>query len=467
MTPGRPRPTFAHKLAYAAGQAGNVLGYQMIGQLVLPLYRPPDGQGFHALIPPAAAGIAMFVPRAVDTFFDPYLANVSDRSTSRLGRRRLFMLIGFAPLGIATGLAFYPPTDVAGLLNAVYLAVVLTAYNCLFSVYVGPYLALLPELFPDKNENTQVSTLQAAAALFGAALVGGALLFVPEHDPDRSGLKLVTGVLAAISLLLLAVPVVAVDERKYVHRVPGAAASHKGPFASLAATFRERAFVPYVLGSMFYWIGFTILNTAAPMFVEVLLRRPLRDLLVVEQAPLLVCSALFFFAVPPLQRRLGKRKLMLISSLGFAALMGVGVPLLPSMPWLAQPLFMLAGISVALFLAVPNAMLADVCEANARKTGERREGMFFGAQGFLQKFAVGTAAAGVSWVAELFGKSSDSPLGVQLSGPLAAVALLASAACFWRYPEESVLADTAGAAPPSEGAPDGEPVAVPSSPPNP
>src|SRR5438105_3072326 len=127
------RPALGKKVAYAIGQAGNVLGYQMIGQLILPLYTPPEGQGFHNLIPPAAASIAMFVPRLVDTFFDPYLANLSDRSTSRLGRRRAFMLIGFFPLALATGLCFAPPSDEAGLLNAVYIAVLLTAYNCLFS----------------------------------------------------------------------------------------------------------------------------------------------------------------------------------------------------------------------------------------------------------------------------------------------------------------------------------------------
>src|SRR5690242_155061 len=122
--------SIGRKLAYAAGQAGNVLTYQLIGTFILPLYTPPEGQGFHNLVPAFVFGICMFLPRAIDTFFDPFIANRSDRSTHRLGRRRVFMLIGSLPLAVVTGMIFWPPLAEESLWNAVFLLVTLTAYFC-------------------------------------------------------------------------------------------------------------------------------------------------------------------------------------------------------------------------------------------------------------------------------------------------------------------------------------------------
>jgi len=215
-----------------------------------------------------------------------------------------------------------------------------------------------------------------------------------------------------------------------------------GLIDSMKATFSDRAFVPYVIGYTFFFVGFTVIQTAAPNFVEVLLRKNLKEIGLVI-GPLFGVAGLAFFGVSFLQKRMGKRRLMIAGALMLAVVMGVGIPLLPSMPFLSVPLFALAGIPIALFLAVPNAMLADICAANANRTGQRREGMFFGAQGFLQKVSLGVAVGLVSWLAESLGKSVDNPLGVQLAGPLAAASLVGAAACFWLYPEARVQAEAA------------------------
>lgn len=451
-----PRLPWRTKLLYASGQAGNVLGYQLISTFILPLYTPPAGRG-HNLFPGLVLGVGTFfilslLARGVDTFFDPYVANLSDRSTHRLGRRRIFMAVSVVPLSLVTALIFLPPLEGESWANAGWLGVMLTLYFCLYSTYVAPYLALLPEIAPDKDENTTVSTLLAAAALLGGLLVTVvAPLFLGDNDAGRGSLGAMATVLAGVSFVLLLIPVLGIPERQLTVRVEGEAASHLGFLASLRETFADRAFVPYVGGSTLFFVGFTVMQTAAPNFVEVLLRRPLKDLGLVI-GPLFGVAALAFLGVGALQRRFGKRRLMLGGALGLAVLMGLGVPLLPANPALAAPLFAAAGVPIALFLAIPNAMLADVCSANALRTGERREGMFFGAQGFLQKVSLGVAVGVVSWLAEQFGKAVDAPLGVQLAGPVAALALVGSAACFWLYPEARVQAQSARSAESAESA---------------
>jgi GPH family glycoside/pentoside/hexuronide:cation symporter len=442
-SPGMP---LWRKIAYAMGQGGNVLTYQLIGTFVLTLYLPSEGKG-SALMPEYLLGIGTYVvlnvlSRGIDTFFDPWIANRSDRSTSKFGRRRIFMAISVVPLALCTGLIFAPPDPTATVLNVVWLGVLLTTYYCLFSAYVAPYLALLPELVPDKKENTVVSTMMAVMALIGGlfATIVGPLVFLGGGDADREPLKWMAFALAGLSLVMMLVPILAIPESKLAPQVAGESKSHKPFLESLKATFAYRPFVAYVFGTNLFFFGFTIIQTGLPFYVEVLLRKPLSAVASVF-IPLFGVAAISFPAIAFLANKVGKRKVMISGALGLAVLMGVGVPMLPSMPFMAIPLFALAGIPVACFLAVPNSMLADICDADAKRTGERREAMFFGAQGFQQKIALGIAAGLFQWLASALGRSVDNPLGVQLSGPLAAAALLGSAFCFWRYAEKQVHDD--------------------------
>lgn len=449
---GTPRLPLWRKIAYAFGQGGNVLTYQLISTFVLTLYLPTAGKGT-TLMPEYLLGIGTYVvlnvlARGFDTFFDPWIANQSDRSAHPFGRRRIFMAVSVLPLALCTGAIFAPPDDTATTLNVVWLGAFLTIYYCLFSTYVAPYLALLPELVPDKKENTVVSTMMAVAALIGGlfATIIGPLLFLGDHDADRGPLKMMAFALAGLSFLMMLVPIFAIPEARLAPPSPGGAKSHKGFVESLKATFSYRPFVAYVFGTNLFFFGFTIIQTGLPFYVEVLLKKPLSEVASVF-IPLFGVAAISFPGIAWLANKVGKRPVMIGGAIGLAILMGVGVPLLPSLPFLAVPLFSLAGIPVACFLAVPNSMLADICDADARRTGERREAMFFGAQGFQQKIALGIAAGLFQWIASAFGRTVDNPFGVQLSGPLAAVALIGSALCFWRYSERQVAEDGAAAKP--------------------
>jgi GPH family glycoside/pentoside/hexuronide:cation symporter len=310
----------------------------------------------------------------------------------------------------------------------------------------------MPELAPDKEENTKLATFVAAGALLGGmiATVAAPAIFLSKQDVDNRPIQIMAAAMGIASLILMIIPIVVINEPKLVARAEGEAATHLGFVDSLKETLRDSAFVPYVLGTNLFFFGFTVIQTAVAFHVEVLLQRSKDDLGMVL-TPLFGVAAIAFPAVAIAARRFGKRTVIIGAALAFAALMGVGIPLLKPAPEgssaviFAVALYAAAGLPVAAFLALPNSMLADICEANARRTGERREAMFFGAQGFLQKIALGAAAGGVAWLAEGLGKSTENPLGVQLSGPLAAASFVGAAICFWRYPEARVQSETQNA----------------------
>ena len=433
-----PALRLSTKAAYAAGQAGNILGDSLITGFALYFYLPPS-TGEKSGVPLVPELLWDLLPvwltlsiisRGFDSFWDPFVANWSDRSTHPFGRRRIFMLVGCLPLALSTAFVFFPPDGTATTSNVLWCGLWLTAYYVFYSVYVAPYLALLPELAPDPKENVVLSTAQAFAALVGAI----AALIVGPIVATRLGVPMMAVVLAVVSFVLLAIPVVFINEKRLV-------AAHEGPsstlgfWASIKETLRDQAFLPYVLGSTLFFFGFNIVRSAAPYYVEVLMRKSLDFQSVVFGATFGV-AIVAFPVVAVATRRFGKRQVMIFGSALLALLMLL-IPLVNSV--LAGLLVLgAAGVAVSILLAVPNAILADVCNANARRTGQRREAMFFGAQGLLQKLNLGISTGLLGWLLSM-GRTVQEPIGVQLSGPMAAVALVLAVFFFWRYPEQRVL----------------------------
>jgi glycoside/pentoside/hexuronide:cation symporter, GPH family len=438
--------SWSQRIAYVAGNIGASATMQLVATFILVLYLPSSERP--SLIPGLVAGVGTYfllsvLARGIDSFFDAWIANRSDRSTSRLGRRRSYMLAGAVPLGLSTALIFFPPDPTASALNMAWLGFWLTAYFCAFSVWGAPYLALLPEIAPDRRESSLLATLQAVCALLGGLLasVVGPALFLAAGDGDREALQRMAASLAAVSTVFLLLPPMAIhDGRLRRERAP---VPNLTLIDALKHTLRDRAFVPLLIGSNLFFFAFMMVQTALPFVVLVLLERPLREQGQVL-APLFLVSLLCFPAVVALSRRFGNRVLMIGAALSMALLVGVGLPLLEpaterhALNPIAILLFGAIGIPVSIFLAISNAMMADVCNANVRRPGQRGEAMFFGASGFLQKFTLGAAAGAVSWLMEVHGKTIASPLGIQLCGPVAALALLGAAVAFWLYPEASV-----------------------------
>ena len=90
------------------------------------------------------------------------------------------------------------------------------------------------------------------------------------------------------------------------------------------------------------------------------------------------------------------------------------------------------GIPLAGLFVFPQALLADIIDFDERRTGQRREAIYFGIQATLQKVGLALAAAIFVLVLALFGNSFDDSLGIRLIGPVAGVCTLIGYAVFAR-----------------------------------
>jgi len=87
--------------------------------------------------------------------------------------------------------------------------------------------------------------------------------------------------------------------------------------------------------------------------------------------------------------------------------------------------------------------VAEVSDLEENLSGQRREAMYYGTQNFILKLAMGFSTLVTGVLLQWFGSTPDQPLGVQLTGPAAALFLLAGVIVFSRYPQKEITAKQA------------------------
>jgi len=448
----KPSLPLSKGIAYAVGQLGWSLTLGLVVNYLIYFYLPPEEALLPELIPSfylfgfiSIIGLITMGGRLLDAVTDPWIATLSDRSTARRGRRIGFMAAGGAPMVVLMFLLFSPPSSEAGALNVIWLAGSLFLFYLFYTIYVTPYFALIAELGHTPQERLNLSTYISLTFFLGTALASQAPMLFPLFEGvglDRIGsIRATFALLGFISLICLYVPVFTIDEKKYSTGKP----STVPMIESLRLTFRNRNFLPFALSDMVYFLALTILQTALIYYVTVLLRQQEQfySLLFIVMA---VVSFACYPAVNLLARRTGKKKMIVgsfvIFSIVFALTSFFGLPWVPlSLKAQGYLLAVLGALPLAAFGILPNAIVADIAEHDALKTGSHREGIYYGARTFMQK--IGQMIAMLVFTSLLvLGRDINNDLGVRLSGMVAAVFCLGALVLFSFYNEKKVMNET-------------------------
>lgn len=437
------------KLLFASGSLAANLTFQTIATWLFFYYAPPEDEGRAALVPIALVGAIVVVGRVIEALDDPLIGYWSDRTRSRWGRRLPFIVLGTPLLALTFFLLWTPPVDGESVWNGVYLFVLLEAFFLCNTLVGGPYEALLPEIATTSRARVSVS---AWKVLFGA--VGAALVFLVSGPMiDAWGFGGMGLVMALITLVTRYLPVLGARG----HLRTEAPASVLSFGQSVRETFANGQFLAYLPAFVLFTTAQVMLTQWLPFYVDVVLQGTTLDLPLLpaidetgEQVALL--SGLTFVpllgAVPlmsSIAARTSKRAVyalsMLVCALYFPWLFFVGF--LPGSKW-AQSLALLGlGVPLAGLFVFPNALLADIIDFDARRTGERREALYYGVQATLQKGGLGLAAGIFALILALFGRSADDPLGIRLIGPVAGACALIGYVAFvrgYRLTDEGELA---------------------------
>lgn len=429
------------KWCYALGQMGwSILSGIVIVWLVW-FYFPPADVDIAAYIPREAVfgvftviGIITMLGRLMDAVTDPLIASLSDGSRNPKGRRIPFMAKAAIPFTLLTLLVYFSPVSSTSWVNVIFLAVTLLLYYVFFTLYVTPYYALTAELSRTPGDRIDLSTYTALTWFIGYMIASAASyiwpIFASNGMPLVWAIRLTFAILAVIALILLLVPVFAIDEKKFVDSTP----TELNPIQAIKDTFGNHNFLIFEIFFLAYNIALTVFQTGNVYYVTVLLGLKESAVSLVTIGSGLITFA-FYPVVNILSKKFGKKLLCivgmicLVSAYLYCSFLGQF-----PFPPVVQVIFfaLLAGVGLSIFGILPNAIAADIAAEDSKATGQSKEGMYYAVQTFMSKLGQMVAMVLFSSLL-LLGKDPGNDLGVRLTGVVAAGLGLVALLIFFRF----------------------------------
>ena len=384
------------KLKYGVGDFGMAVVTAMLQFSMLFYYTDVVG------VKPGLAGTAMLVGKITwDLINDTLFGYLEDKTKSRWGKRRPYLIFGALPFALSFWGVFSIPK---GLGDTAYFFLIIGSFilfDTFHTLTATAYSAMTAEITEDYNERTSLSTYRMVFSVIGyisGAGVSGVLADIYSKSFGVSvaeGWSLVAltfGVLGGISML---VPGLFLKYTPAVESKP----SELPPFKSILSTFKNKPFVMYVIITSIMSVSFTMVTTMLNYYIAHRLDMEESGLLIM----LAMMGTLAIFLVPCgiLMNKIGKAKAYALGlTIASAAL--IVVFLLPGGP--NPMIFILAAIAGLGFSAqwvCPHSMIPDVIEYDELMTGERREGVYYGVHATSGKITGALASAACGWGLEL------------------------------------------------------------------
>ncbi|HEX5460148.1 MAG TPA: MFS transporter [Steroidobacteraceae bacterium] len=381
-------------------------------------------------IPPVWAGLALLVPRVWNVVADPFVGILSDRTRTRFGRRRPYLLGGAAFWGICFAVLFNLPPGQASALDILWFGAVFLLNNTGLSLYQVPYATMLAEISRDQHVRTRLAGYREIVAR-GAILLtlAGGPWLLGRYSSKATGFGVVGVVFGAAIVLSGLVAFFATadgpepDAARHEHGVRAQLATLAGnrPLAWLSASFMLVNVGDAVFsGALVYYL--TRVLGESPAAIGTLY--PVSSITGILVAPLWWRAANRLGKIPVCRAALALNAVCCLLpfwiTAGHSALM--------------YPFMILYGLSNTGARLLPNAMAPDTADLDQARTGERREGAIFGIFVFVQQtgfavggfvlslfLAAGTHAAGASPVPQ------PSTMAILLTFTVASAALYGGA----------------------------------------
>ncbi len=440
---------------FAIGQLGWSLLSGIINNWLVFYYQPsgeelakgqveflPDFKFFGVL---TIIGMIAAAGRIFDAITDPLVAGRSDSFRHRLGRRIPFRRAAAIPFGLVTVLLFISPFAPGSKGNAVVLfGFALLFYLCM-TCYCTPYNALIPELGRTQNARINLSTFISTTFFVGSAfayLVPNIAGFFMTKLGYAGSFRITVAILAVIAVICMLIPAFAIRENDYADTTPVTTPA----FRSLLTTFRNRQFIVFIISDIFYWLALTMFQTGLSYYITVLM-----GLDSTWSFPLFAIMTVMSLAFYPLvnifAKKLGKKKLICFAYLFFAlTFLITGFAGFVPIPGIAYGIIVavFAALPMAILGILPQAVVADISEADKYETSENRSGMFFAAVTFAMK--IGQSAAMLIFTSlatigsDALKGTAEYGIGYRITAFAAAGLSIIGGIIFFLYRESDILA---------------------------
>ncbi len=391
MADKQTKLSLKEKIGYGLGDTASHFVWDMVGFWILIFYTDTFG------ISAAAAGTIMLIARFWDMVSDPLMGIIADRTTTRWGKFRPYLLWMALPYSVLAVLTFTTP-DLGTTGKVIYAG---TTYLLLMTVFTAinlPYSSLGAVMTSDSYERAGLNSYRFIFAFVGQFIVTGTALYLANFFGKGNmarGYQYTLTLFAVISFVLFMITF-----RTTRERVAPPSSQKQDLKEDLKNLFRNRPWVILFLVGIVSFVMFALQNLSIAYYFKYYVGR--------EQSVQLfnvIGTVALILGIPfskPLAKRFGKRNVYMASSL----LSGLFFILLyiPGNEnlYAVYALNVLAKFTYAPAVPLLWTMLADTADYSEWKFGRRATGLTFSAATFAQKAGWGIGGALAGWMLALF-----------------------------------------------------------------
>lgn len=433
--------SLADKLAFSSGVIAAQSSTAIMNQMLVPIYQITLG------LNPLLIGLVQTIMRLWDAISDPLVANWSDNTRSRWGRRRPFIFVGGVVLALVFPLIWMPSQAWGEWGLFIYLTIASVVFLTAHTVYNIPYEALGLELTDDYNERTRLYAFRGYIPPVLGLAASWLYAFIQSDffASTLDGMRIVAWILGGLMFVTALWPAILLRERKPKEIVRQA----KMPLLqSIGTTFRNRAFLCVIAMLIFAQLAANLFSQFG-LYAQIYV---LYDGDTKAGAMLTGWISVVYFVVfmlsvglgSLLAQRYSKRAVMFVGA-GLTFLTGIGKLFLynPDYPYLVLLVPVLSAPNGAISSFMINAMMADVAYYDQWKTGVRREAIYTATASWLYKLSFslsgilsGAMLVAVGFNVDLGGNQSDLTkfwlvFGMVLGSCIPAII---TAIALWFYP---------------------------------
>jgi GPH family glycoside/pentoside/hexuronide:cation symporter len=379
------------KIGYGLGDTASHFVWDMVGFWILIFYTDTFG------ISAAVAGTIMFIARIWDAVSDPLMGIIADRTNTRWGKFRPYILWMALPYSVLAVLAFTTP-DIGPTAKIIYAGVTYFLLMTAFTAINLPYSSLGAVMTSDSYERAGLNSYRFVAAFIGQLIVTGTLVTLAHFfggDDSAKGYQYTLILFATISFFLFMITFKTTKER--VQPPKEQTQNLKKDILNL---FKNRPWVILFFVGIISFVMFAMQNLSIAYYFKyyisdeggVQLFNVIGTVALIAGIPL----------SKPLSKRFGKRNVYVASSLlsgsFFVLLYLPGADNIVSI----YVLNILAKFTYAPAVPLLWTMLADTADYSEWKTGRRSTGLTFSAATFAQKAGWGIGGAFAAWLLALY-----------------------------------------------------------------
>jgi glycoside/pentoside/hexuronide:cation symporter, GPH family len=391
MSNTRAKLTFREKAGYGLGDTASHFVWDMVGFWILIFYTDTFG------ISAAAAGTIMLIARVWDMISDPLMGIIADRTNTRWGKFRPYLLWMALPYSVLAVLTFTTP-DFGTTGKVIYAGVTYFLLMTVFTAINLPYSSLGAVMTSNSYERAGLNSYRFIFAFVGQLLVTGTALYLANYfgkgDTAR-GYQYTLILFASISFVLFMITFKSTRER-----ISPPPAQQKNLKKDIANLFRNRPWVILFFVGIISFVMFAIQNLSIAYYFKYYIGQE-------ENVQLfnVIGTIALILGIPlskPLAKRFGKKNVYIASSL-ISGLFFVLLYLPGSDDiYTIYILNILAKFTYAPAVPLLWTMLADTADYSEWKFGRRATGLVFSAATFAQKAGWGIGGALAGWLLAIY-----------------------------------------------------------------